>query len=145
MLRRVTRFGVYGVAIQNGSILLASKKSGCYKGLLDLPGGGIEFGESPEDTLRREFREEVAMVFMTMHLIDNYSHVRDVLHVEDPFTFHHLGMIYRVESLQTIESLIPEEQFAWYTINELQPEHLTPFASQALSFSLSPSKSRRNL
>ena len=40
--------------------LLIRQKRGPYAGKLDFPGGGIEFGESPEQALRREFAEEVA-------------------------------------------------------------------------------------
>ncbi|MDB6080757.1 MAG: pyrophosphohydrolase [Chlamydiia bacterium] len=127
-LRRVTRIGVYGIAICDGLALLTVKKGGCFKGLLDLPGGGIEFGESPEQTLRREFLEEVAMTFDTMQLLDNLSHTRSILQVEDPFHFHHLGLIYRVSGCVAVPGLPCEEEFAWYPIKDLQNERLTPFA-----------------
>ncbi len=35
--------GVYGVYIQNAQILLIKKARGPYRGMYDLPGGGIEF------------------------------------------------------------------------------------------------------
>lgn len=131
-LRRVTRLGVYGVAIQNRSILLALKKGGCYKGLLDLPGGGVEFGENAEETLRREVREEVGMTFETMEYISNLSHTRDVLEVKDPFSFHQLGQCYRITGLKTIDGAPCEEEFAWYPIDSLDSSNLTPFAQHIL-------------
>lgn len=127
-LRKVTRIGVYGIALKNQSILLIDKKSGCYKGLLDLPGGGIEFGESPEETLRREFIEEVGMKFQKMELISNLAHNGDFLDVTDPFRFHQLGLLYNVYDFQEIEGAICEEIFSWYTLPELKLEKLTPFA-----------------
>jgi len=37
--------GAYGILIKDGKILLIKKSRGAYKGMYDLPGGGIEFGE----------------------------------------------------------------------------------------------------
>ncbi|TDC21873.1 NUDIX domain-containing protein [Kribbella albertanoniae] len=51
-------FGVYGVWLQAGRLVLVRKSRGPYDGLLDLPGGSPEAGESEVDTLRRELREE---------------------------------------------------------------------------------------
>ncbi len=47
-MNQIQRYGVYGIVMNKGFILLTLKKSGPYKGLWDLPGGGIEFGESPD-------------------------------------------------------------------------------------------------
>ena len=47
----LSRFGAYGILLGDSAILLTRKKSGPYKGLWDLPGGGIEFGETPEEAL----------------------------------------------------------------------------------------------
>ena len=52
--------GCYGLFIKNEKILLIKKKTGPYDGLLDLPGGSFEFGETPEETLKREFQEETS-------------------------------------------------------------------------------------
>ncbi|MGE5672489.1 MAG: NUDIX domain-containing protein, partial [Mycobacterium leprae] len=43
---RETRNGAYGVCIVDGRVLVIRKAKGPYKGLYDLPGGGIEFGEA---------------------------------------------------------------------------------------------------
>ena len=53
----IFRTGAYGIVIQNSRILLTLKKSGPYTGLWGLPGGGIEFGESLEETVTRELLE----------------------------------------------------------------------------------------
>lgn len=51
--RKISRTGVYGVAKETGNILLVIQKSGPFGGLFDLPGGGIEFGEDPNQALHR--------------------------------------------------------------------------------------------
>jgi ADP-ribose pyrophosphatase len=58
---RISRLGTYGILVHDGKILLTRKKSGPYKGLWDLPGGAIEFGETPDEALKRELLEESAL------------------------------------------------------------------------------------
>lgn len=131
-LRKVSRTGVYGIAVRDGKILLALKKMGGYKGLLDLPGGGIEFGESPEMALRREFREEVAMKYEAHKFVGNCVHNQSFYNVDDPFLFHQLGMLYSVDNLQTIEHVLAEEEFGWYSLAQIDQNNLTPFAKKAV-------------
>ena len=50
---------MYGVAVRGGDVLLVCKTRGPYAGLLDLPGGRAEPGETDDAVLVREFREEV--------------------------------------------------------------------------------------
>ncbi|MBZ2197381.1 NUDIX domain-containing protein [Ruania sp. N2-46] len=51
--------GIYGIwSNPQGRVVLIRKARGPYVGLLDLPGGSPEPGESPEETLRRELVEE---------------------------------------------------------------------------------------
>lgn len=49
-----SHLGVYGLIVNEGKILLIKKNRGPYKGLLDLPGGGLEDGESTHQALERE-------------------------------------------------------------------------------------------
>jgi 8-oxo-dGTP pyrophosphatase MutT (NUDIX family) len=53
-------FGVYALIFNDkkDSVLLIKKALGCYTGLLDLPGGGMEPHETLEETLFREVNEE---------------------------------------------------------------------------------------
>lgn len=45
---------------KEGKILILKRalSEDCFKGMWDIPGGGIKFGESPEEALKREVREE---------------------------------------------------------------------------------------
>lgn len=128
-MKKVTRVGVYGVVIKDNQILLVSKGPvGCYAGLLDLPGGGIEFGETCEQALQREFEEEVAMTFKSMKLLENLTHCMDALNVSDPFSFHQIGQIYSVQGCCQIQGVSAEGEFGWYPIHTDLLDLLTPFA-----------------
>ena len=120
-----TRYGAYGVIIQDDKILLTLKKSGPYKGLWGLPGGGIEFKESPEDALKREMVEETALVAegVSLFMVATASVGED---------FHQIGMIYRVANTTPVP-LEPEEEMRWVELNGVKQEEITPFAKQALS------------
>lgn len=103
--KKITRTGVYGVAIENGKILLIKQKQGPHGGKFDFPGGGIEFGESIEQALRREFEEEVAMTFKSSTFVDNLTAT-----IEKPYyTFYQIGMIYRIEGLSALNNGKPGE------------------------------------
>lgn len=56
---RHEHFGVYCLIWRSRELLLVKKTDGPYSGYWDLPGGGPESGESPEETLQREALEEL--------------------------------------------------------------------------------------
>ena len=52
---------VAGVCLKDGCVLLARHTYGGGAGKLIIPGGYVEYGESPQDALRREFMEETGV------------------------------------------------------------------------------------
>ncbi|MBR6807585.1 MAG: NUDIX hydrolase [Clostridia bacterium] len=52
---------VAGVVVKEGKVLLARHTYGGGAGMLIIPGGFVEFGESPQDALKREFLEETGI------------------------------------------------------------------------------------
>ena len=52
---------VAGVVIYDGKVLLARHTYGRGNGLLIIPGGYVDFGETPVDVLKREFLEETGV------------------------------------------------------------------------------------
>ncbi|MCP4133944.1 MAG: NUDIX hydrolase [bacterium] len=65
--KKDVRVRVAGIIIDNGKLLLiAHKKNGNIYWL--LPGGGVEFGESLDQALKREFLEELN-ISVTVHSV----------------------------------------------------------------------------
>ena len=58
-----TNYGqsVTGVVINDGKVLLARHTYGGGKGMLIVPGGYVEYGESPQAALIREYAEETGV------------------------------------------------------------------------------------
>ena len=74
---------VAGVVQRDGKIMLCQRRPGVHNGLKwEFPGGKLEDGESPEDALRRELREELSIEVEVGHVLDAVYHRyadRDVL------------------------------------------------------------------
>jgi len=132
-MNQISRLGTYGVLVHDAKILLTQKKSGPYKGLWDLPGGKIEFGETPEEALKRELLEEAALSINQFE----FSKVATALCKYDDhgvtYEFHHIGLIYNVLDWCRRLDLVPEDENRWALLNKLNVEELTPFAKLAVA------------
>ncbi len=60
---------VTGVVIKEGKVLLARHTYGTGKNLLVVPGGYVDFGESPEDAVKREYLEETKILVEPKEII----------------------------------------------------------------------------
>ena len=132
--------GAYGLIIENNKILLIKKVSGPYDGLLDLPGGTMEFGERPVDTLKRELKEEVGISILEYSLFDtdsvniNWNYNNELINV------HHTGIFYKVlkydgdinKEIDITEQNDDSLGADFYDIDELHKEELSKIAIMEL-------------
>lgn len=88
--------GVYALIIKDDKILLIKKNGGPYHNQLDLPGGTIEFGETPEQTLKRELLEEVGITVTDYKLYDANSVNFKWTYNNEKLNWHHIGIFYKV-------------------------------------------------
>lgn len=95
-MKQFKHLGAYGLIIKDEKIVLIKKVGGPYNGKLDLPGGTIEWGENPEQTLIRELNEEVGIDVIKYELFDANSIVFEWIHKEELERGHHLGIFYKV-------------------------------------------------
>jgi ADP-ribose pyrophosphatase YjhB (NUDIX family) len=97
-----------------------------------LPGGGIDFGESPEDTLLREFVEETGLEVKNPKLIGTTSDLRrrdngDKLHtVRILFTVELAGGELRHEVHGTTDHA------GWFSLGEISEMNLADYARDAI-------------
>lgn len=119
--------GVYGVVRKGAEIALILKGRGPYTGMLDLPGGKIEFGESVEDCLKREILEELGVEVASFKL-------RKVLHNsisyeegEGVVNLQHVGIVFDVGIKNEIVNQAGHDvlEAGWYDVDKLKVENLT--------------------
>jgi 8-oxo-dGTP diphosphatase len=94
---KVRRIGAYGLSRDDaGRVLLARNSSlSAFPGLWTLPGGGVEQGEHPDDTVVREFAEETGL---TVRVTGLRSVTADVFRLPLTDTWEHTDrIIYDVE------------------------------------------------
>ena len=122
--------GVYGLIINSGKIALVLKSRGAYTGKLDLPGGSIEHGEKPEETLKREIKEELNADVKSYKLFDAESVVVDWLHHDEIENMHHIGIFYKVQlksgNLKEDADGFDSLGAKWYDIDSLKESMVSP-------------------
>lgn len=77
MSKRSSSVRAYGVLVEDHRVLLVRSSNPRHDPpLWWLPGGGIDFGESPESTVVREFQEETGLRVRDPHLLIVTSDLR---------------------------------------------------------------------
>lgn len=134
-IRTFSRTGVYGIVFEEGKILVVRQQHTSTPNKLDLPGGGIEPGETIEDALRREFSEEVAMGFKSMQLFKNVTAMSEKRDQNgESYFFHQIGLIYRVDHLIPLENKTPELESFWIDPKQINKEMCCPLLKEILPF-----------
>ncbi len=97
--------------IFNEDKFLVMHNKGVEEDLWELPGGRMEFGETAEETLRREMIEETGLIVNPIKLLDTWNLIREDYQIA--------GIIYLCQFEQGEVRLSDEhDAFRWIGIDE---------------------------
>jgi 8-oxo-dGTP diphosphatase len=124
------RIAAYGVCRDGDGRLLLARASPALtlQGRWFLPGGGVQHGESPPQSLCREVEEESGLTVELGPLLDVLSDVRTL---PDGTSLHTVRLVYRVDSWTG--ALRPEsdgttDAVGWFTPEEVAEMPLARYA-----------------
>jgi 8-oxo-dGTP diphosphatase len=121
---RIQRVAAYNVCVDADDRLLVCRLSDVTEaaGAWTLPGGGVEFGEHPEDAAIRELHEETGLAGRITELLAVDSMHRPARAGEFATDYHSIRIIYRTAiegGTLAHEFAGSTDQAAWYTRSEL--------------------------
>jgi 8-oxo-dGTP diphosphatase len=116
--------GVGAVIIKDGKILLEKRKNEPGKGKWSIPGGLVELGESVEQTVIREVKEETGLEVEKPEHIDVVDNV--VRDDNSEIKYHFVIIDYFVKLKGgTMKATSDAEELRWVTFDEVEKYDLT--------------------
>ena len=140
-MKKHTHIGIYGIVINNNNILLVKKQRGPYIGKWDLPGGGIEMGETSIEALNRELLEECGYKAVETKLVNvlnnrviyvNSENQREELTLLSIIYFVTLEQYNHTDKQKIIRDTEDVSDSKWFSLNEMSQVLLTPNAIYAI-------------
>jgi ADP-ribose pyrophosphatase YjhB (NUDIX family) len=133
MSKQHTSVRAYGVLLDEGRVALVRSSNPRHSPpLWWLPGGGIEFGEAPEDTLVREFFEETGLRVRDPQLLGVTS---DLRRRDNGDRIHTVRIIFTVELAGgelSDEVHGTTDHAAWFELSGLDSLNVAEYAMAAI-------------
>jgi 8-oxo-dGTP diphosphatase len=134
MSKQHTSVRAYGILIDGERVaLVRSSNPRHIPPLWWLPGGGIDFGEAPEDTLIREFREETGL---DVHRPRLQGVTSDVRRRDNGDKIHTVRIIFTVElaggELHD-EVHGTTDHAAWFNLSDVETMNIADYARAAIT------------
>lgn len=128
------RLAVYGIVRAKNKILLCRASAQTeVEGWWWLPGGGVDFGESPTQALEREFREETGLSVTIGPLLGVLSDVRARTRASEDI--HTVRLIYAISSHSgTVMAEVDgtTDHAEWHGHDQLKELQVAPYVHRAL-------------
>lgn len=112
--------GAFGIIIDGEMILLAKRRGPPYKNKWAIPGGKIEEGELPHQTVIREVKEEINVDAKILRFLKKYS-------LFDNFTKYVLYCF--ILKLSNVENIVPRSDTIsakWFKLEKLPIDDVAP-------------------
>jgi ADP-ribose pyrophosphatase YjhB (NUDIX family) len=131
---KLTTARAYGIVTDNDQLLLVQSSNPRYQPpLWWLPGGGIDFGETPEEAVVREFDEETGLIVTAPTLLGVLSDVRVKPNGDHA---HTIRLIYSVKAIGgelRHEVSGTTERAEWFTLEAVGGLNLSSYVREALA------------
>ncbi|MBT3304449.1 NUDIX domain-containing protein [Candidatus Woesearchaeota archaeon] len=131
-------FATKAIIFKEEKVLLITKsdKEDINPNTVDIPGGRLEFGETPEDALRREVKEETGIEIE----IIKPSHCWTLIKKEKEFQL--VGVTFYCKFLSGIETLSEEHtEFKWIDPEQILKEDFPEWLKKEITAALDIKKS----
>jgi 8-oxo-dGTP diphosphatase len=136
-----TRLGAYAVTFdERGRVLLCRLSADEVEaGAWTLPGGGVEFGEHPDEAVLRELVEESGLTGRIEGILGIFSRVYERSRAADGGDLHFIGFLYRVaptggELRDEVDG--STDTCSWFAPGDLGELRLVGVARHALDLAL---------
>ena len=136
-----TRLGSYAVSIDGGGRILLCRLAAdeVEAGAWTLPGGGVEYGEHPDDTVLRELEEEAGLVGRIDDVLGIFSKVYTRSKAAGGADLHFVGFLYRVSPIggelrDEVDG--STDMCAWFRPDELPPIRIVGVARHAIRLAI---------
>ncbi|HEY9593015.1 MAG TPA: 8-oxo-dGTP diphosphatase MutT [Spirochaetia bacterium] len=101
-----------GIMESDGRVLIARRRPGKHMGgKWEFPGGKIEPGETPEQSLHRELDEELAIRARVGEFLCSTSYVGDGVSLE--------LLVYRIDAVEGEPQLLEHDEIRWVVPGDL--------------------------
>jgi ADP-ribose pyrophosphatase YjhB (NUDIX family) len=128
--------GIYGICVVNSKLLVVHKNNGPYVNRYDLPGGGLEPGETMIAAMVREFLEETGIHIAVKQNIAAKDFVVPWVREDFEHThLHHIAILYEVNYLSGLVEDSPNYDDSsgaeWVDISRITKDNSSPLVLEA--------------
>ena len=113
------KISVGGMLVKDGKVLVVRRSNveEVLSGYYELPGGKVDFGDHPEETVIREFKEEVGLDITITRLLKVFTYVINYKHTVE--------LVYVVSGEGKVRLSSEHDDYKWVNIYELDALQMT--------------------